>query len=118
VEVCHLSDSKEDLKNRAKLIYQADETEAISLPCKSPSLINLYEKLIKRIRRFQIKPSFIRILKREMFYSKNTYSHAVLQSCSLNKHRAQSSGLRVFSSALCVLCPEHLNRYAVMPLIR
>jgi iron only hydrogenase large subunit-like protein len=38
--------SKEDLKNRAKLIYQADETEAINLPCKSPSLINLYDKLI------------------------------------------------------------------------
>ena len=53
-----------------------------------------------------------------MFYSKNTYSLVVLQSCILNKHRAQSSGLRVFGSALCVLCPEHLNRYAVMPLIR
>ena len=39
--------SKDDLKNRAKLIYQADETEAITLPCKSPSLINLYEKLLK-----------------------------------------------------------------------
>jgi iron-only hydrogenase group A len=39
--------SKEDLKNRARLIIQADETEAISLPEKSPSLINLYERLIK-----------------------------------------------------------------------
>ncbi len=39
--------SKDDLKSRAKLIYQADETEAINLPCKSPSLMNLYEKLIK-----------------------------------------------------------------------
>ena len=53
-----------------------------------------------------------------MFYSKNTYSLVVLQSCILNKHRAQSSGLRVFGSALCVLCPEHLNRYAVNPLSR
>lgn len=39
--------SKEDLKNRARLILLADETEAISLPEKSPSLINLYERLIK-----------------------------------------------------------------------
>jgi iron-only hydrogenase group A len=37
----------DDLKNRSKLIYQSDETEAISLPCKSPSLINLYENLLK-----------------------------------------------------------------------
>jgi iron-only hydrogenase group A len=39
--------SKEDLKNRAKLVYQSDDTEAIALPCKSPSLINLYDKLLK-----------------------------------------------------------------------
>jgi iron only hydrogenase large subunit-like protein len=39
--------AKEDLKNRAKLVYQADETEAISLPCKSPSLINLFSRLLK-----------------------------------------------------------------------
>jgi iron-only hydrogenase group A len=39
--------SKEDLKNRSKLIYQADENEAIVLPCKSPSLINLYDRLLK-----------------------------------------------------------------------
>ncbi|MDP4224374.1 MAG: [Fe-Fe] hydrogenase large subunit C-terminal domain-containing protein [Bacteroidota bacterium] len=39
--------SKEDVRDRAKLIYQADDTEAINLPCKSPSLINLYEKLLK-----------------------------------------------------------------------
>jgi iron-only hydrogenase group A len=39
--------SKEDLKNRSRMVYQADETEAIGLPCKSPALINLYEKLIK-----------------------------------------------------------------------
>jgi len=38
---------KGDLKVRAKQIYQADDTEAINLPCKSPSLINLYEKLLK-----------------------------------------------------------------------
>ena len=41
------STSKDEIKNRAKLVYQADETEAINLPCKSPALINLYEKLLK-----------------------------------------------------------------------
>jgi len=39
--------TKDDLKNRAKLVYQADETEAINIPGKSPCLINLYEKLLK-----------------------------------------------------------------------
>lgn len=39
--------SREDIKSRTKLIYQADDTEAIGLPCKSPSVINLYEKLLK-----------------------------------------------------------------------
>lgn len=37
--------NKDIIKGRAKNIYQADETEAISLPSKSPVLINLYEKL-------------------------------------------------------------------------
>jgi iron-only hydrogenase group A len=50
--------SKEDLKNRAKLVYQADETEAISLPCKSPSLINLYDKLIKENKEISDKGIF------------------------------------------------------------
>lgn len=39
--------SKEDIKARAKQVYLTDESEAITLPCKSPSLINLYEKLLK-----------------------------------------------------------------------
>jgi NADH-quinone oxidoreductase subunit G len=39
--------TKDEIKNRAKLVYQADDTEAINLPCKSPALINLYDKLIK-----------------------------------------------------------------------
>jgi iron-only hydrogenase group A len=39
--------SKDDIKGRSKLVYQADETEAINLPCKSPALINLYEKYLK-----------------------------------------------------------------------
>ena len=37
---------KDEIKCRSKLIYDADNTEAISLPCKSPALINLYEKLL------------------------------------------------------------------------
>jgi NADH-quinone oxidoreductase subunit G/NADP-reducing hydrogenase subunit HndD len=41
------SPSKDEIRNRSKLVYQADDTEAINLPCKSPSLINLYEKLLK-----------------------------------------------------------------------
>jgi iron only hydrogenase large subunit-like protein len=38
--------SKDDLRSRAKIIYQADDTEAINLPAKSPACINLYDKLI------------------------------------------------------------------------
>lgn len=41
------SPSKDEIRNRAKLVYQADDTEAINLPCKSPAIINLYEKLLK-----------------------------------------------------------------------
>jgi hypothetical protein len=39
--------SKEEIRNRSKLIYHSDETEAINLPCKSPALINLYDKYLK-----------------------------------------------------------------------
>jgi iron-only hydrogenase group A len=39
--------SKDEIRNRSKLVYHIDETEAINLPCKSPALINLYEKLLK-----------------------------------------------------------------------
>ncbi len=39
------SPSKDEIKNRAKLVYQSNETEAINLPCKSPSCINIYDKL-------------------------------------------------------------------------
>jgi iron only hydrogenase large subunit-like protein len=38
------SPSKDEIRSRAKLVYQSDDTEAIKLPCKSPSCINLYEK--------------------------------------------------------------------------
>jgi iron only hydrogenase large subunit-like protein len=39
--------SKDEIKSRSKLVYQSDDIEAINLPCKSPALINLYERLLK-----------------------------------------------------------------------
>jgi iron-only hydrogenase group A len=50
--------SKDELKARAKLVYQSDETEAINLPCKSPTLINLYEKFIKENKEISDKKIF------------------------------------------------------------
>ena len=50
--------SKDDLKNRARLVYQADETEAISLSCKSPSLINIMGKLLKENKDISDKSIF------------------------------------------------------------
>jgi iron-only hydrogenase group A len=39
--------SKEGVRNRAKLVYQADETEAVGLAAKSPAIFTLYEKHAK-----------------------------------------------------------------------
>jgi NADP-reducing hydrogenase subunit HndD len=39
--------SKDEIRNRSRIVYQADDAEAINLPCKSPTLINLYEKHLK-----------------------------------------------------------------------
>lgn len=50
--------SREDLKARTKIVYQADESEAVNLPCKSPTLINLYEKLLKEHREISDKSIF------------------------------------------------------------
>jgi iron-only hydrogenase group A len=49
---------KDEKKSRAKAIYQADDADAISLPCKSPVLINLYEKLIKENKEISDKKIF------------------------------------------------------------
>ena len=49
---------KAEKKGRAKLIYQADETDALSLPCKSPVLMNLYEKLIRENKDISDKKIF------------------------------------------------------------
>jgi iron only hydrogenase large subunit-like protein len=42
--------SKDVVKNRTRLVYQAEETEAIALPSKSPAILNLYEKSAKEIK--------------------------------------------------------------------
>jgi NADH-quinone oxidoreductase subunit G len=39
--------SRDELKNRIKQVYLAEETEAINLPGKSPVLITFYEKFLK-----------------------------------------------------------------------
>lgn len=40
------AEKKDEKKNRAKMIWQADEADAVSIPDKSPVILNLYEKLI------------------------------------------------------------------------
>ncbi len=39
--------AREDIRHRARLLYQADESEAINLPARSPVIINLYDKLLR-----------------------------------------------------------------------
>jgi iron-only hydrogenase group A len=39
--------SRDEIKSRAKLVYQIDESEAINLPCKSPAMLNLCDNLLK-----------------------------------------------------------------------
>ena len=41
------STNRDDIKSRAKIVYQADDTEPVNLPCKSPHLINFYDKILK-----------------------------------------------------------------------
>lgn len=50
--------TKDDRKGRTKSIYQADDTDAISLGCKSPVMINLCEKLIKENKEISDKKLF------------------------------------------------------------
>ncbi len=52
------SASRDEKKSRAKMIYQADETDALNLPCKSPVLMNLYDKLIKENKEIADKKIF------------------------------------------------------------
>ncbi|HBQ81987.1 MAG: hypothetical protein A2X05_17090 [Bacteroidetes bacterium GWE2_41_25] len=41
------SSARADVRSRAKLVYQTDDSEPVNLPCKSHHLINLYDKLLK-----------------------------------------------------------------------
>jgi len=52
------SASRDEKKSRAKMIYQSDETDALTLPCKSPVLMNLYDKLIKENKEIADKKIF------------------------------------------------------------
>jgi NADH-quinone oxidoreductase subunit G/NADP-reducing hydrogenase subunit HndD len=38
--------TRDEIKSRARQIYHTDETEAITLPCKSPTLLDIYENLL------------------------------------------------------------------------
>ncbi len=40
-----LTGSRDIIKNRTKAVFQNEENEAVTLPCKSPSFLNLYEKI-------------------------------------------------------------------------
>jgi len=53
-----LKETKEDRKNRAKMILQADETDAVSIPEKSPVITKMYEKLLKENREISDKKIF------------------------------------------------------------
>ena len=50
--------SKEAIKNRARVLYQADETEAISVTGASPAVLNLYEKYLKENEEISDKKVF------------------------------------------------------------
>jgi len=52
------STSKDDSKSRAKAIWQADESDGLTLPCKSPVLMNLYNNLLKENKEISDKKIF------------------------------------------------------------
>lgn len=47
--------TKEGVRNRAKSVYHADETEALRLPDKSPAIFNLYERFAKENKEIEAK---------------------------------------------------------------
>ena len=53
-----LKETKEERKNRTKMILQADESDTVSIPEKSPVISNLYEKLLKENREISDKKIF------------------------------------------------------------
>jgi iron only hydrogenase large subunit-like protein len=60
--------TKDEIRNRARHIYQADETEAITLPCKSPTLLNLYENLLPESKAADKKIFFTHFEKRNVLH--------------------------------------------------
>jgi iron only hydrogenase large subunit-like protein len=52
------SASRDDRKTRAKMIYQADETGALNLPCKSPVMMNIYDNILKENKDISDKKIF------------------------------------------------------------
>jgi iron-only hydrogenase group A len=50
--------SKDDKKSRAKMIYQADDTDAVNMPCKSPLVINLYDSILNKSKDISDKKIF------------------------------------------------------------
>jgi iron only hydrogenase large subunit-like protein len=50
--------SKDDLKSRAKQVYQSDDSEPVNLPCKSPHLLNMYEQLLPENKEISDKKIF------------------------------------------------------------
>lgn len=51
--------TKEGVRNRTKLVYQADETEAVGLAAKSPAIFALYEKYAKENKEVASKTLYI-----------------------------------------------------------
>jgi iron-only hydrogenase group A len=49
---------RDEKRNRAKIIYQADETDAVNLPAKSPVLLNLCGTLVKENKEIADKKIF------------------------------------------------------------
>jgi iron only hydrogenase large subunit-like protein len=50
--------TKDVVRNRAKSVYQADETEALRLPGKSPAIFNLYERFAREYKEIETKTVF------------------------------------------------------------
>lgn len=50
--------SRDDLKIRSKTVYQADESDAVTIPSKSPALLKLYDRIRKEDIKFEGKSVF------------------------------------------------------------
>jgi iron-only hydrogenase group A len=50
--------SKDDKKSRSKMIYMADDTDAVNMPCKSPLITNLYDIILNKSKDISDKKIF------------------------------------------------------------